>query len=156
MANLPDWKSISVHKITYRDHQIVVKQDFGSQFFLIDGMPCMWGYVVVVKDVGNVMPGATWFQTVHAAMDAIDVLCASADSDAFWRNLRRLRNQQKHAAELAVRLKAMVGDIPPADTETGQCFCCGELPPVFSTEVTHKPDCDWVLAKALIAKIEEK
>jgi hypothetical protein len=66
-------KSIAAHKVIHRGFEIRVKRDFGNQFHLIDGMPCMWGYVVV-KDGCNAMPGATWFQTVKAAKRGIDAL----------------------------------------------------------------------------------
>jgi hypothetical protein len=65
------WKSN--YTLNYRDHMILVKQDFGSSFHLIDGMPTNIGYVVV-KDGVNVMPGAVWFQTVKQARRAVDLL----------------------------------------------------------------------------------
>lgn len=80
--------SIASYKRDYRGYEIRVKRDFGSQFHLIDGMPCMWGYVVV-KDGCNAMPGATWFQTVKEAKRAIDVLIEHPEGgDAFWKALR--------------------------------------------------------------------
>lgn len=86
-------------KIEYRDYTIVVKLDFPQPFVLIDGMPCLSGYVVGNKNAGNIMPGATWFQTVKDAKQAIDVLIetgvrengGSADSNRFWTRLRELR-----------------------------------------------------------------
>lgn len=80
-------------------HRIVVKKDFGTSpgFHLIDGLPCAWGYIVT-KDGCNVIPGATWFQTVEDAKFAIEVLTLTdggKNSDLFhqafdlYKSLRR-------------------------------------------------------------------
>lgn len=80
-------RSIAAYKLRYRGYDIVVKRDFGDKPFLIDGMPCMWGYVVcntaeTIETKGqyagtNAMPGAILFQTVKAAKRAIDALIDS-------------------------------------------------------------------------------
>lgn len=100
---------------SYKGYDIVVKRDFGSQFFLIDGMPCMWGYVVVIgKDKPfagcNAMPGATWFQTVKDAIEAIDVLEITGDCAEFWPAYRA------RAARSAELLKSLVESLPCPDT----------------------------------------
>lgn len=87
--NPPAWINTT---LDYKGFRIVVKRDFGSSPFLIDGMPCIWGYVVTygpgMEYAGcNAMPGATWFQTVREAKDAIDTHIAvggEKNSDAFW------------------------------------------------------------------------
>lgn len=68
---MSEWKSN--YNLKYRDYVIKVKQDFGDGFYLVDGMPTNFGYIVV-KDNINVVPGAVWFQTVKHAKHAIDVL----------------------------------------------------------------------------------
>lgn len=47
--------------------RIVPKRDFGSTGYLIKGKHVTRGFVVVLGGC-NVMPGATWFQTVADAM----------------------------------------------------------------------------------------
>ena len=87
--------NISAHKLNYRDFAIVVKQDFGGRPHLIDGMPCMWGYVVTAGPTqsypgSNAMPGATWFQTVKDAKKAIDVFIeVEGNAEKFWNKMRR-------------------------------------------------------------------
>lgn len=91
------------HSLAYRGFTIKVKRDIGStgqSFHLIDGMPCAWGYVVCcASGFLNVMPGATWFQTVKAAKEAVDILieCGglpvepwdeNVDGAEFWRKMR--------------------------------------------------------------------
>lgn len=72
------------YQVDHRGHSIIVKQDFGDSWHLIDGMPCAWGYVVV-KDGCNAMPAAIWFQTVRDAKAAIDILIqAEGDAQKFW------------------------------------------------------------------------
>ncbi len=88
---------------TYKGFVIKIKRDFGNtgqHMHLIDGMPCAWGYVVTdEKEFINVMPAATWFQTVKDAIRAIDILIecggkpvapydAGIDSDLFWQKYR--------------------------------------------------------------------
>lgn len=80
------------HKVAYRGFTIRLKGDFGDSFFLIDGMPCAWGYVAV-RNGCNAMPGATWFQTVKEAKRGIDALIAAeanfytpaGQAKEFWR-----------------------------------------------------------------------
>lgn len=85
------WETAQRH---YRGFDIKVKRDFGGMPHWIDGMPCMWGYVVCHGSAQeyagcNAMPGATWFQTVKEAKRAIDVFIeANGDADAFWARFR--------------------------------------------------------------------
>lgn len=85
---------LHAHSIEFKGFTIKLKRDFGSQWFLIDGMPCMWGYVVTQNGM-NVMPGATWFQTVKDAKQGIEALLQARASQqgeaAFWGILRNMR-----------------------------------------------------------------
>lgn len=80
--------------MNYRGYNIVPKRDFGNQPFLIDGEMVKHGYVVTAASGEyrgcNVMPGATWFQTVEEAKEGIIALQNSkGNSDRFWRALQR-------------------------------------------------------------------
>ncbi len=86
------------YTVDYRGCTIRVKGDFGDNPFLIDGMPCAWGYVVT-RGHCNVMPGATWFQTVKDAKRGIDALVMAEAmnqndtmiAEAFWTAIRESR-----------------------------------------------------------------
>ena len=81
-------RALQNYRLDYRGLTIKVKQDFGDDFFLIDGMPCNFGYVVCSGMV-NAMPAATWFQTVKEAKRAIDILLdVNGDIQAFWDRLK--------------------------------------------------------------------
>jgi hypothetical protein len=76
----------------YRLLFIVPKRDFGPQGFLIDGKWVKTGWVVT-DGLCNVMPGATWFQTVQEAKHAIDILIGvRGDAEMFWEILRPFRH----------------------------------------------------------------
>jgi hypothetical protein len=78
VAPLPDAKAKR-----YRTLFIVPKRDFGTGF-LIKGKMVKKGWVVT-DGTCNIMPGATWFQTVPQAKHAIDTLIAvQGDADMFW------------------------------------------------------------------------
>ena len=70
-------------------YNIQPKRDFGSgKGFFIGGKFVKRGFVVT-DGLCNVMPGATWFQTIPHALHAISCLEASrGDSDKFWRLIR--------------------------------------------------------------------
>ena len=88
-----DMDAASKYTVRYKGYSIVLKQDFGNRWHLIDGMPCAWGYIVTRADC-DIMPGATWFQTVKDARLAIDALIAAkGDGDTFWRLLRKTQNR---------------------------------------------------------------
>lgn len=78
------------YSLAHAGFEIVIKQDFGGSFFLIDGLPCAWGYVVCYgrghQYAGcNAMPGAVWFQTVKDAKTAInDLITAEENPSVFW------------------------------------------------------------------------
>lgn len=83
-------KELAAAGLGYNGYRIVVKLDFGNHPSHIDGMPCMWGYIVTGNGVStpsscNAMPGATWFQTVEDAKLAIDILIAvEGKAGDFW------------------------------------------------------------------------
>jgi len=101
--------------VIYRDYLIREKQDFGEYGFLISGFRVKTGYVVI-KDGCNVMPGACWFQTVEAAMRAIDDLIESEKGtivnsgreSPFWTLNRFRRHAEERAPELALLLQELV------------------------------------------------
>lgn len=76
--------------IQHGDYTIEPKKDFGNQPHWIDGFPVDSGYVVV-KNHGNAMPGATWFQTVREAKMACDVLDRTGDTPEFWSEWKRIQ-----------------------------------------------------------------
>jgi hypothetical protein len=76
----------------YGKYQIKTKNDFGNEPYWIDGFPVSSGYIVVLNDC-NVMPGATWFQTVKDAKRACDILdSVKNDSTAFWSRLKLINS----------------------------------------------------------------
>lgn len=71
---------------TARKYRIQPKRDFGSgNGFLINGQWVKAGFVVT-DGFCNVMPGATWFQTIADAFRAIVIWeMAGKRADEFWR-----------------------------------------------------------------------
>lgn len=71
-------------------YRIVPKRDFGpGPGFLIKGQFVKRGFVVTDGHC-NVMPGATWFQSIAESFRAIAILDASGgDSETFWSMMRR-------------------------------------------------------------------
>lgn len=70
------------------NYRIVPKRDFGTGFFLINGRQVRQGFVVT-DGFCNVMPGATWFQTVADAMRALRILIeVNGDARRFWIAMR--------------------------------------------------------------------
>lgn len=68
----------------YRGFHIVPKLDFGTQGFLIKGKWVKSGFVVTDGSC-NIMPGATWFQTVLEAKRGIDIfISVKGNADRFW------------------------------------------------------------------------
>jgi hypothetical protein len=73
----------------YRGYTIGPKRDFGGKPFSIEGRSVMSGFVVGKDHVGNIMPGATWFETIEQAKHGIDChIAANGSSDEFWRLVR--------------------------------------------------------------------
>jgi hypothetical protein len=69
----------------YKGYRIEPKCDFGNRPFLIKGQWVSEGFVVGKGYIGNIMPGATWFQTIEEAKSGIDnLIAADGDSDLFW------------------------------------------------------------------------
>jgi len=64
------------YRLKYRGYTIQLLRH-GTQWHLIDGLPCVAGYVVTDGGICNVMPGATWFETVKQAKHGIDCLIAA-------------------------------------------------------------------------------
>lgn len=68
----------------YRNYQIEPKKDFPKDGFLIDGKMVKKGWIVT-DGYANIMPGATWFQTVQEAKEGIQALYLSkGNSKKFW------------------------------------------------------------------------
>ena len=81
---------------TYKNYIIKPKKDFGQDGYLIDGKMVKEGWVVTDHRNVNVMPGATWFQTIEQSKLAIDVLLKYGEGD-FWTgwNKEKLNNLEK-------------------------------------------------------------
>lgn len=87
--------------IRYRTLTIVPKRDFGGQPHLIKGRAVMAGFVVIDNLCCNIMPGATWFETIEEAKHAIDVLIAvRGDSDMFWEIMQPFKHTPGDRDEL--------------------------------------------------------
>lgn len=71
----------------YKGYIIKSKRDFGEYGFLINGKRVREGFLVVDKRNINVMPGATWFQTIEKAKKGIDVLIKYGEKN-FWKGLK--------------------------------------------------------------------
>lgn len=75
---------MNTDKIEFQGFTILPKRDFGTVGFNIMGEKVRDGFVVT-KNGCNVMPGATWFQTVVAAKRAIlNWIDAGENSDIWW------------------------------------------------------------------------
>lgn len=114
-------------EITYRGHLIVPKRDFGAgPGFLIDGKFVKSGFVAVAasgKHQGcNVMPAATWFQTVPEAKRAIDVLKRTRTPGSFWRELDKLKGD----ADRRKSIKAFIKETRELSSVWDE-FCAGDL-----------------------------
>ena len=73
-------------------YRIVPKRDFprayGTHGFLINGEWVNSGFVVT-DGICNIMPGATWFQTVAEAMTALSIYCGvHGDTQLFWKEYK--------------------------------------------------------------------
>jgi hypothetical protein len=83
LLNVPDIKIIHLGFV------IVPKLDFGNSAYHTKGNIVKRGYVVTDGGSLNVMPGATWFQSVIEARHAIGVLHASrGNAQMFWAMMR--------------------------------------------------------------------
>lgn len=72
--------------------RIVPKRDFGSgKDFWINGKWVKSGWVVT-DGICNIMPGATWFQTIGEAIEAAGALyMAKGSAEKFWNIMRAMR-----------------------------------------------------------------
>jgi hypothetical protein len=96
----PQWVP-SVGAVRYRTLFIEPKRDFGSSGCLIDGKIVAEGWVVTDGNC-NVMPCATWFQTVESARSAIDVLIGvRGDVQMFWEIVQPFRHTPGDKSSLA-------------------------------------------------------
>ena len=83
-----DYEAMEDDIVEYKDYIIKPKRDFGTSGFLINGKRVREGFVVVDKFNINVMPGATWFQTVKEAEKGIDILFKYGEKD-FWKGYKK-------------------------------------------------------------------
>lgn len=116
------------YAVHYRGYTIKTIEHPDRSGHLIDGHMVHHGYVVCdASRFCNVMPGATWFQTVQEAKDAIDDLIATNHeqgrpgdlgdarteayptfkSDPFWGRVRVRQTAQKNALVMASLLKRL-------------------------------------------------
>jgi len=65
-------KKITDEEVNYKGYIIKPKRDFGRDGFLINGKTVKKGFVVTDNHNINVMPGATWFQTIEEAEKGVD------------------------------------------------------------------------------------
>jgi hypothetical protein len=103
---------------SYRGYFIKPKQDFGARPHVLSAFPVEHGYIVTDGGIINVMPGATWFQSVGEAMRAIDDLIRSEGDERisehpFWARDRFRRQAEEHAPELALALQAALDRLGP-------------------------------------------
>jgi hypothetical protein len=91
LLNVPDIR------IDYNGFVIVPKLDFGGGAFFIKGTKVMRGYIVSNGGITNVMPGATWFQSIIEARVAVDILTSvGGNSQLFWLKLRGLQGLEEY------------------------------------------------------------
>jgi hypothetical protein len=84
--------------VRYRTLFITPKRDFGTGF-LIKGKMVTDGWIVT-DGTCNIMPGATWFETVEEAKFAIDVLIAvQGDADMFWEIMQPFKHTPGEKSE---------------------------------------------------------
>lgn len=82
LINVPDIR------IEYRGYIIKPKRDFGGSPFYVNGNQYSRGYVVTDGSC-NVMPGATWSESIIGAKALIDCLIESKETGRdFWDILR--------------------------------------------------------------------
>lgn len=87
------------------------KLDFGLHGYLIDGKMVKEGFVVC-KNGCNIMPGATWFQTVPDAEQAIKVLLHVGEpynNKRFWRLLHRINGATQKSREDHKQMEKILG-----------------------------------------------
>ena len=84
----------------YKNFIIKPKRDFGQYGYLIDGKMIKEGWIVTDHQNVNVMPGATWFQTIKQSKLAIDVLIKYGENN-FWNgwNKEKLNDLEKELAK---------------------------------------------------------
>lgn len=115
--------------LSYCGYTIKPKRDFGKYGFTINGKQVKEGWVVTDGRQWNVMPGATWFQTIESARQAIAALELSKkiapedEGNTFWnlmalvrpaeisleqpRKLQSEPTRSKHAEEVRRMFAAM-------------------------------------------------
>lgn len=89
-------------------YRIVPKRDFGpGPGFFIEGRYVKTGFVVVRNGV-NVMPGATWAQTIREALVMIRVLeHVRGNADRFWKLLYRVNGATARSRKMISEIREM-------------------------------------------------
>jgi len=91
-------------KVDYKGYNINPKRDFGSYGFLIKEKTVSKGFVVTDKHNVNVMPGATWFQTIKDAKNGINVLIKYGEKN-FWKGLKKEDKKMSELLEMIEQLE---------------------------------------------------
>lgn len=83
--NRVSWGLFEPMVVRYRNFEIVPKLDFGTHGYIDGkGRVIKAGFVVCQGDC-NIMPGATWFETIKEAKNGIDVyIKVEGNADKFW------------------------------------------------------------------------
>lgn len=67
-------------------YRIVPKRDFGGRGFYVRGGWVRHGFVVT-DGLCNIMPAATWFETIPEAMRALDIwIGCHGDAAQWWKH----------------------------------------------------------------------
>ena len=76
---------------SYKGHTVQPKLDFTRDGYWVHGKIITHGWVVC-KDGYNVMPGATWFESIREAKEALNVLLrVECDAKRFWEAMQPKR-----------------------------------------------------------------
>lgn len=136
--------------LSYRNVQIAPKYDFGDDGFLIDGIKVRHGFVCIA-DGCNILPGATWAETIDCAKRLIDAYFASnGEADIFWKIVRDADPAQ-HAKEQeeAAKMRSMACQAKvmwPPEFQISSGYNCGGLAP-FSQHHKYCPNRNSALAE---------
>lgn len=107
-------------KTSYRDYYIETKRDHTGVIGYSEGHNIIQGFVVTNGKLTNVMPGATWFQTVASAKRAIDILIdvncrfgaeTPEAAKAFWTANRLQTARIDHVTDLGEAASRLVATL---------------------------------------------